>query len=129
MLLAQMADARSLETLRAQVREIGERSGLTDLALVKFVLVVHELAVNAVRHGGGVAEVRIWSDANGLCCEVTDQGHGIPTQYVSAGRRTSDTEIGGWGLFLVRQICPGAQVVTGRAGTRVTIHYPVPEHG
>jgi anti-sigma regulatory factor (Ser/Thr protein kinase) len=40
-------------------------------------LVVSELVTNAVLHGGGSADVRCWSDAEGLTLQVTDDGSGI----------------------------------------------------
>jgi anti-sigma regulatory factor (Ser/Thr protein kinase) len=124
-LLSESVDARSLEALRERVGEIGQRYGLTDLGLTKFVLVVHELAVNAVRHGGGRGEIRVWPAGTALCCEVSDHGRGIPTRYIDDRRRPSVTHIGGWGLWLVRQICPDVRVDTGRAGTRIVICFPI----
>jgi anti-sigma regulatory factor (Ser/Thr protein kinase) len=125
----EVVDAGSLELVRARVREFGERAGLTDLALTKFVLAVHELAVNAVRHAGGRGEVRVWADAGGLRCAVTDHGRGIARRYLDVRRPASATEIRGWGLWLVHQICADVRVETGSAGTRVTIRYPVPVDG
>jgi len=123
--LLRQFDANSLTALRDRVRGIGERFGLTDLDLTKFVLVVHELAVNAVRHGGGQGEIRLWPEDGVIGCEIRDEGRGIPRKYVDAQRRPTGTRVRGNGLWLVRHICPNVRVETGPGGTRVLISYPV----
>jgi anti-sigma regulatory factor (Ser/Thr protein kinase) len=123
--ISELVDAGSLDAVRARIRQAGTRAGLTDLNLSKFVLAVHELAVNAVRHGGGTAEVRVWRDADLLRCEVTDRGRGIPRPFVEGRRRRSPDHLPRWGLWLVRQICPDISIETGRRGTRVAITYPI----
>jgi anti-sigma regulatory factor (Ser/Thr protein kinase) len=123
-LLAESVDAGSLEAMRGRVRELGRRCGLDDLRLAKFVLVVHELVVNAVCHGGGSAEAVVWTDAVGLRCSVTDHGSGIPRRYLDHSRSVPEGEVPRYGLRLVRQICPDAQLNTARHGTYVEIGYP-----
>jgi anti-sigma regulatory factor (Ser/Thr protein kinase) len=123
-LLAESADAGSLQALRDKVRGVGQRCGLADMHLTKFVLVVHELAVNAVLHGGGWAEVVVWRNGVGLQCSVTDHGRGIPQRYVNPGPGGSDAEIPRCGLRLVRHICPDIRVDTSSHGTHIEIGYP-----
>jgi anti-sigma regulatory factor (Ser/Thr protein kinase) len=123
-LLAHSVDVRSLEATRSRVREAGRSYGLDGLKLAQFVLVAHELVVNAIRHGGGTAEVVVWRDAVGLRCAVTDQGRGIPQQYLGPQPAVSEDRIPRWGLRLVRQICPDIRVDTGSHGTHIEAGYP-----
>lgn len=123
-LLARSVDIRSLEATRSRVREAGRSQRLDGLELAKFVLVVHELMINAIRHGGGQAQVVVWREAVGLRCAVTDQGRGIPQRYVSRQPAVTENRIPWWGLRLVRQICTDVRVETGSHGTHVDISYP-----
>jgi serine/threonine-protein kinase RsbW len=128
-LLAESANAGSLRALRDRVRGVGQRYGLADMHLAKFVLVVHELVLNAVRHGGGWAEVVVWRNGVGLRCSVTDHGRGIPQRYVNLRQDVSDAEIPRCGLRLVRQICPDIRVNTSSHGTHIEIGYPTSGNG
>jgi len=124
-LLAESVTAGSLEAMRCGVRESGQRCGLDGLPLAQFVLVVHELVVNAIRHGGGLAWAVVWRDAAGLHCAVTDRGGGIPRRYLDPERGTPDGEIPRYGLRLVRQICRDIRLDTGSHGTYIEIGYAV----
>jgi anti-sigma regulatory factor (Ser/Thr protein kinase) len=123
-LLSERFDERSLSGLRQRVSAAAAGTGLDDLTLSKFVLAVHEITINAVRHGGGEGELRLWRDRDGLRCEVVDFGRGIPAERLGA-LRPSTGQIGGWGLWLARQICT-VEATTGPDGTRVTLRHPVP---
>ena len=46
---------------------------------------MHELAANAVRHGAGHGQLRLWAGADALRCEVTDDGAAQSAEDVSAG--------------------------------------------
>jgi anti-sigma regulatory factor (Ser/Thr protein kinase) len=116
-------DARSLRALRQAVNDrIG--NDLDDLSRSEFVLAVHEIATNAVRHGGGAGELRLWRMDSQFWCEIVDQGTGIPRGRLD-GRRPKPGHIGGWGLWLARQICSTVEIETGRTGTRVRLCYPL----
>jgi anti-sigma regulatory factor (Ser/Thr protein kinase) len=121
--LAETVDAESLEAMRGRVLEVGQRQGLTGLELMKFVLAVHELMINAVRHGGGSAHVVLWTDPGGMRCSVVDHGRGIPRQYVDDQRGRPVAEVPRWGLRLVRSICGDVRVDTGDDGTRIEFGY------
>jgi len=121
-LLIESTRPESLVALRSRVQRIGRQYGLGDLALPKFVLVVHELVVNVARHGGGRGEVKIWKDPTGLRCAVTDRGGGMPRAHVR-DEQLAAPRLHGWGLWLVHQICLDVRVQTGGQGTCVTICY------
>src|SRR4051812_21276944 len=99
-LLSQPFDAGSLAQLRRAVNASGAESGLADLELSRFVLAVHEIATNAVRHGGGRGELRLWRHDQRLYCEIVDHGRGIPRANLGSRRRPRPGHIGGWGLWL-----------------------------
>src|SRR5512139_2405162 len=116
----------TLFALRSAVAAHGEELGLADLRLGDLVLVAHELAANAVRHGGASADVpgrlRLWRTESGVVCEVSDRGPGLPDP--SAG--SAAVGIGatnGRGLWITRQVAQEVTIDTGPDGTviRVTI--------
>src|SRR5216683_1269436 len=74
--LDQVFDGDSLYALRAAVAAHGLQAGLAEGRLGDLVLAVHELAANAVRHGGGRGRLQIWDTGGMLRCEVTDDGAG-----------------------------------------------------
>jgi Histidine kinase-like ATPase domain len=51
-----------------------EDLGMSGLRRRDLVLAVDEAATNAVRHGGGAADVRIWCEDSRVVCEEADQG-------------------------------------------------------
>jgi anti-sigma regulatory factor (Ser/Thr protein kinase) len=84
-----------------------------------FLVAVHELASNSIRHGGGDGLLRVWSEGDAVVCEVRDGGH-IADPLV--GRVAPSAErVGGWGLWLANQLCDLVQVRTGAEGTTVRV--------
>ncbi|MFC3380632.1 ATP-binding protein [Couchioplanes caeruleus subsp. azureus] len=70
--------------LRQDVTRFAQANGLTDPALYRFVLAVHELATNAVRHGGGKGRLELHRTGDQLRCRVSDHGAGMPTAHPPA---------------------------------------------
>ncbi|WP_346534333.1 ATP-binding protein [Micromonospora sp. DPT] len=66
-----------------------------------FVLAVHELVTNVVRHGGGSGEVRLWQHSDLLTCQVSDNGPGLGEVDVAL---PSPGEVGHRGLWLAQQL-------------------------
>jgi anti-sigma regulatory factor (Ser/Thr protein kinase) len=80
---------------------------------------------NAVRHGGARGRLAVWPDADHLLVEVADHGGGIPAaRRAASGPRPG--QVGGWGLWLARQICTSVEIDSGPEGTRVLLRYPLP---
>jgi len=96
-------------------------AGLSDQRLEDFVLAVNELITNAVRHGGGHGEVRLWRAAGTLVCEVSDDGGGIAQERLALHERPAPDTAGGWGLWLAEQLSDSMVVATGPTGTTVRI--------
>ncbi|MBB6553462.1 ATP-binding protein [Nonomuraea rubra] len=68
------------DALRGELPEAhaARERGLDGARLDDFLLAVDEGVVNAVVHGGGAGRLSLWCGNGVLCCEVSDQGPGIP---------------------------------------------------
>ena len=51
-------------------------AGLTGAQLQDFVLAVNEIVTNAVVHGGGGGELRMWEAGGVIGCDISDAGPG-----------------------------------------------------
>src|SRR5947208_3521014 len=79
--LDQLFDVESLYALRSAVAAHGADLGLTEQTLSDLVLIAHELATNAIRHGGVTAaspgRLRLWATDGAVVCQVHDVGPGL----------------------------------------------------
>ena len=106
--------------LRGYVRRLAADAGLSLIRQDDFVLAINELVVNTVRHSGGPGLLRAWEDDDTLVCEVRDGGH---LEQPLLGRiRPQPGQIGGWGLWLVHQLCDLVQMRSSDAGSVVRVH-------
>lgn len=120
-LLARDFTAEDIVELRRAVTRLAEDNGLADVALYRFVVAVHEIVVNAIRHGGGHGRLEMWrADAN-LFCRISDHGRGMPTERGLARPAIDATT--GRGLWLARRPC---EVTTSSDGTGTTITLTCP---
>jgi len=86
-----------------------------------FVLAVHEIATNSVRHGGGSGRLRCWRDGDSrYVCEVTDRGR-IERPLLGRQLPPADDEVGR-GMWLANQLCDLVQVRSSPAGSAVRLH-------
>jgi len=124
-------DLSSLVDLRKTVMACGAAQGLQDMPLTRFVLAVHEVAVNAVCHAGGRGGLRLWRTGDTLHCLVSDDGPGIPKQYRGLRPQPPGKDVysSSRGLWLVGQLCPDVRI-KDRAdrGTDVLLRFPLPTH-
>lgn len=112
-------EVRSLPGLRALIAERASQAGMGEDRTVDFVLAVHEVAVNSLRHGGGRGTLRLWTDDAALVCEVSDAGH-IDQPLV--GRvRPGLSQRSGRGVWLANQLCDLVQLRSSPAGTVVRL--------
>jgi anti-sigma regulatory factor (Ser/Thr protein kinase) len=111
-------DSGTLHALRAGVRARACEAGLPETRAEDVVLVVHELAANAVSHGAGAGRLRIWKLAGSLRCQVED---GDP---LGSGRPLPSRP--GHGLWLVRQVADRMRIRSGARGTRATVAFDLP---
>lgn len=119
----QTFDGRSLYRVRATVAAHAAACGLSPRRSGDLVLAVHELAANAVQHGGGGGRLRIIKQRGELLCEVTDEGQGGPAAIAGAASHLAVAWRieRGHGLWLVRQLAEQTSVRTGPAGSAVTV--------
>jgi serine/threonine-protein kinase RsbW len=124
--LTESFTAERLSGLRRQVRAQAQAAGLSGIALDGFVVAVHELATNAVRHGGGHGRLWLRSDGDNLLCDVTDEGAGfIDGVPVSAGPPPTDV-VGGRGIMLVRALTDTLLFSDGPDGVTATVTVCLP---
>jgi anti-sigma regulatory factor (Ser/Thr protein kinase) len=84
-------------------------------------MVVNELAVNSVRHGGGAGTLRLWAEAGMFICEITDKGH---LSDPLAGRRNVGLSVNGErGLLLANAWSDLLRLHTTPAGTAIRVHF------
>jgi anti-sigma regulatory factor (Ser/Thr protein kinase) len=112
--------AQDLASVRRFTGRLAAAAGLEAQRAADLVLAVNELATNSLRHGGGVGLLRMWSLPESMVCEVRDSGH-IEDPLV--GRRIPEaSQEGGFGTWLVTQVCDLVQVRTFPSGSVVRIH-------
>ncbi len=109
-----------LRALRTTVTRWAEAAGLSPDRRDDLTLVVHELATNSVRHGGGAGRMSIWREPDDLVVEVSDTG--TLEDALAGRRRGADTEEGGRGLWLAHQLADLVQIRRSAAGLTVRVH-------
>lgn len=112
-----------LGAVRACVRRHAEAAGMTASRRDDLLLAANEVAANSVRHGGGRGLLRVWREREALICEIRDRG-GIREPL--AGRLPPPPERGGgYGLWVVTQLCDLVQLRTLATGSVVRLHMRV----
>jgi anti-sigma regulatory factor (Ser/Thr protein kinase) len=123
---AEFAEAPSrpdLIAIRGFARRELSRLGLSGLALDDLVLSVDEAATNAIIHGSGSAQVRIWRTGSRAVCEIADGGR---FDNPLAGRRRPGLDwTSGRGVWLMNQVCDLVELRPTEAGTVVRLHLDV----
>jgi len=122
----------TLRVLRETVLAHATAAGMPEGRALDVMLAVHELAANAVEHGGGTGHLRMSVASRELICQVSDPGppsSGLPcntpgSQRLRAAARTSPWPYEpGHGLWLVRQIADHISVNCSPAGSQVTVAF------
>jgi anti-sigma regulatory factor (Ser/Thr protein kinase) len=124
--LEESFDAGTLPTLRRTVLAAAVAAGLDSTRAGDVVLAVHELAANAVRHGGGAGRLEMAITGAVLRCQVSDAG---PAGYASAITAEPWPFQHGHGLWLVDGIADGVAIAPGPAGSEVTVTFNLPGAG
>jgi anti-sigma regulatory factor (Ser/Thr protein kinase) len=110
----------ALAGLRAFVYDIAADGGLSAGRADDLVLAVNEIATNTLRHAGGRGTLRMWTSGSSIICEVRDTGH-IADPLIGRARPILGQE-GGFGMWLVHQLCDLVQVRSLPDGSVVRIH-------
>jgi anti-sigma regulatory factor (Ser/Thr protein kinase) len=117
----------TLYALRAAVQAHADRVGLPENRITEVVLAVHELAANAIAHGGGRGRLRMWDLAGALSCEVVDGG---PAKRGAAPGLSETPDPwpakDGHGLWLVQQVADRLDLRSGPRGTRAVVTFALP---
>ena len=113
-------DSGLLSVLRARVHVHACRAGMPGDQAADVVLAVHELAANAISHGGGTGRLRVWGRPGALHCQVDDGDPPAPGDPALASRLP---DLAGHGLWVARQVADQLQIASGPRGTRVTVTF------
>jgi anti-sigma regulatory factor (Ser/Thr protein kinase) len=132
MALDQWFDGGTLPALRGAVRAEALAAGMPRHRTADVVLAVHELAANAVRHGGGSGRAQLWVAEAALHCMVSDAGRGGDDGHAHAWSRVA---VRPWlfqlghGLWLVRGVADQLTAAPGPGGSQVTAVFALPRPG
>jgi len=126
MALDQWFDADALACLRTMVLAEAVAAGMPDERAADVMLAVHELAANAVRHGGGGGRVQLQVTGGALSCQVSDAGGTAPVGGIATRPWPFEP---GHGLSLARTIADHLAIATGPAGSHVTAVFALPGAG
>lgn len=127
----QRFDASSLSSLRAAARDCAARAGMPADRSTDFIIVLHELAANAVRHGAGAGQLRIWQQPGRLYCRVDDGGTGEAGTAGTAGQNLAERwpREPGHGLWLAGQVADQLTLHSDQAGTQAAVIFRLPRAG
>jgi anti-sigma regulatory factor (Ser/Thr protein kinase) len=103
-------DASTLPLLRQRVKAYWAAAGMPEGRASDFILAVHELAANAVRHGAGSGRLLMSTVPGGLRAVVSDAGPGPRPWALRPGH----------GLWIVDQVADEVDVSSEPGGFRVT---------
>lgn len=103
-------DASTLQLLRERVAVCTAVASMPDDRAVDVILAVHELAANAIRHGGGAGRLLMRAADRALHCQVSDAGPGTGPWPVRQGH----------GLWLVHAVADEVTASCGSHGSQVT---------
>ena len=110
-----------LAGLRACTARDAAEAGVPRERIPELELALHELAINALTHGGGRATVRTWTDGGDFVCEIADEGPGLPDRHLGYCV-PNDGDVRGRGIWLARQLCDFVQLASAPGGgTRVRL--------
>lgn len=132
MMLDQWFDADALAGLRREVLAEAVAAGMPRDRANDVVLAVHELAANAVRHGGGSGWVQVQAADGALHCQVSDAGQAITD---GPGRIAARVALRPWqlqqghGLWLVRGLADRLAIAPSATGSQVTAVFTLSHHG
>jgi serine/threonine-protein kinase RsbW len=125
--LSRPFSAATLTELRHLVHVHAQRAGLADHALDDFVMAVHELATNAVRHGGGSGRLELRRATDTLVCEVIDRGPGFPAGVPAGSTPPPAERPGGRGLWLARLFTDTLIITDGPSGVTACVTACLPQ--
>jgi anti-sigma regulatory factor (Ser/Thr protein kinase) len=117
----ELTTAEELSGARRFLEDEARRAGVEPEGVADLVLAAHEVAVNALEHGGGRVEIHAWQEVDGFRCQLADTGGGLREPFAgylppAPGARS------GRGLWLAHQLCDIVEVSGRPEGTVVRLH-------
>ncbi len=114
---------RDISTVRSEARSLCEQAGAAGFTVQKVTTIVSELARNIISYAGeGMMEIALLDGSRRrVFIEAMDSGPGIPhLSVVLSGQYRSKTGLGR-GILGTKRLADHFNIVTGTAGTRVTV--------
>jgi anti-sigma regulatory factor (Ser/Thr protein kinase) len=118
--IAQPFAGSDLSELRAVASAFAARADLARARVEQFVLGVHEVAANSVRHGPGEGVLSLWRGPDRLVAQI-DDGGAITDPMVGRTEPARDA-VSGRGLWLANQLFDLVQIRSCPSGTTVRLH-------
>jgi anti-sigma regulatory factor (Ser/Thr protein kinase) len=113
--------ADDLRRLRHAVAGWAAQAGLHGQRAADFVIAVHEIAANAVRHGSPVALLALHSAGTVAQAEIRDSGHWPP----GPAGATAPGGLG-MGLQVARRVCDEVTIHRSASGSTVILQMSLP---
>ncbi|MGN6250474.1 MAG: anti-sigma factor RsbA family regulatory protein [Marmoricola sp.] len=114
-------DLRGLSSMRRLVADHALVAGVEPDRVDDLLVAVSELVNNAVRHGTGHPELRLWTEPTAVVVEVHNDG--VLADPLAGRRRPEEAEGRGWGLWLVNQLCDLVQLDAADGATTVRVRF------
>jgi len=112
-------DGSGVAKVRHVVAAAADAIGIDRVDADRFVVAVNEIVINAVRHGGGIADVTITGDGGRLFVTVVDFGPGLSIGVPTELPPPEQTH--GRGLWLTHHLCDDVTIDSSPGGTRVRL--------
>lgn len=109
-----------LSEVRALAEKHARMAGLPDDRVIDFVIAISEVAANTVQHARSQGSMEIWQDGNEIVCEIRDAG--VITDPLAGRRQPPPGAAGGFGLWLVYQVCDHVDLRSDEDGTVIRLH-------
>jgi anti-sigma regulatory factor (Ser/Thr protein kinase) len=110
-----------LVRIRQAAAEQAAGHGMTRDRVEAVEMVVNELAVNSVRHGGGAGTLRLWAEDGLFICEIADKGQ--LTDPLAGRRHVGLSVKGERGLLIAHYWSDLLRLHTTSAGTVIRAHF------
>jgi anti-sigma regulatory factor (Ser/Thr protein kinase) len=105
--------------VRRTVAGFARSCGLPPEQVEALEVAAAELATNSLRHGGGSGDVAMWLDPDAAVVEFSDSGS--IADPLTGRLRPPGGDEGGYGVYLVNQLCDLVQLRSSAEGTTVRI--------
>jgi anti-sigma regulatory factor (Ser/Thr protein kinase) len=101
-----VSEVHELGELHRQAQAVLLDAGLSAELVDDLVVALHEVTINALRHGRPPVTLRLWVTPERVQCAVTDRGPGFRDPFVGYVRGGGDElPEGKFGLWLARRLC------------------------